>query len=196
MGSCAGRDYSLRSGTGVLAYGYKFSLSTRPQTLSRIQAPWSLQGSREIRSNGGRWLGLQPVVRRISDAVPSSLHSHSQRSCRPQPRGGGGDATSRQDTRQDRWLYFGFLTSLFFFRCLFEGSPSLPWGWPKNVESQAIWVLTRQSRVGDCRRHRVTEPPAGKAREACGLTSEPLVHKAGNSVEMTGFTCEEILGIQ
>ena len=43
------------------------------------------------------------AVRRTSDTVPSSLYSHSQRSCEPQQRrGGGGDASSRQDTRQDR----------------------------------------------------------------------------------------------
>ena len=34
--------------------------------------------------------------------------NHSQRSCRPQPRGSGGDATPREDTRQDRWLYLNF----------------------------------------------------------------------------------------
>ena len=69
-------------------------------------------------ADGGRWLGLQPGVRRISGAVPSSLYRHSQRSCQPQPREGGGDATSRKDTRQDRWLYFGFQLRWSLFLCL------------------------------------------------------------------------------
>ena len=41
--------------------------------------------------------------------------------------------------------------------------------------------------------HRTT---CRETREACGLTSEPLARQAGKSAEITGFTCEEILGIQ
>ena len=107
-----------------------------------------LGGPAEGGPDVGRWLGLQPGVRRISDAVPSSsLYSHSQRSCRPQPRGGGGDATSRKDTRQDCWLYFDF---------------------PLRR------VLRSYSGEGP------------KCRES-------LARRAGNSAEMTVFTCEEIL---
>ena len=70
--------------------------------LTFASAPGPLEGIEGIRPRwGGRWLGLQSAVRSISEVVPSSLYSHSQRSCLPQPRGGGGDATSRQDTRQD-----------------------------------------------------------------------------------------------
>ena len=51
-------------------------------------------------------LARLPILRRTSDAVPCSLYSHSQRSCRPQPRGSDGDAAPRKDTRQDRRLSF------------------------------------------------------------------------------------------
>ena len=85
----------------LLVYGYKFFTEyTAIDVLKYSSAPGPFE-DRGIRPDGGRWLGLQPAVRRTSDAVPSSLYRHSQRSCRPQPRRGGGDATSRQVTRQD-----------------------------------------------------------------------------------------------
>ena len=37
-----------------------------------------------------------------SDILPCSLYSESPLSCRPQPRGSGGDGAPRKDTRQDR----------------------------------------------------------------------------------------------
>ena len=194
MGSFAGRDYSPCSGT----YGYMFSLSTWPQTLSRIQAPLVTSGIEGIRPDGGRWLGLQHGVRRFSDAVPSSLYSHNQRSCRPQPRGNG-DATSRKDTRQDRWRYFEFQLRWSFSKCVFQGFSDPILERTQNVESQAVWLLTRQSRLrvfSLFRRHRVMEPPARKPGKLVGLTSEPLARNAGNSVEMSRFTCEETLGTQ
>ena len=102
-----------------LFYGYSFSSRSLPQTLWCTQAPLVPSRIEGIRTDGGRWLGSQPAVRRASDAVPSSLYSHSQRRCRPQPRGGGRDATSRQDTRQDRWLYFKFQLRVFYWgECL------------------------------------------------------------------------------
>ena len=52
-------------------------------------------------ASGGRWLGPQPAVRSSSDIVLCSVCSHSQLSCRPQPRESDGDVTSRKDTRQD-----------------------------------------------------------------------------------------------
>ena len=106
-----------------------------------LKCPWI----EEIRPDGGRWLGLQPGVRRTSDAAPSSLYSHSQRSSRPQPRGGGGDATSRQDTRQDRWLYFGFQLRWSFFRCLLRVLRPYNWEGPKCRESGRLAVDTTKS---------------------------------------------------
>ena len=53
------------------------------------------------------------------DAVPCSLYSHSQRSCRPQPRRIDGDVTPRKDTRQDRRLFF----KLPLHHVLLQGGP-------------------------------------------------------------------------
>ena len=65
---------------------------TATDAFTFFQAPLVPSVIEGIRPAGGRWLGLQLGIRRFSDAVPSSLYSHSQRSFRPQPRGGGGDA--------------------------------------------------------------------------------------------------------
>ena len=78
--------------------------------------PWSHRGSRGYAPMGAdSWdCSLLCAVYQML-----SLYSHSQRTCRPQPRGGGGDATSRQDTRQDRWLYFEFQLRWSPFLCVF-----------------------------------------------------------------------------
>ena len=104
------------------------------------------------------WVSLLPV-----ESQPTELPATTE--------GGGGDATSRQDTRQDRWLYFGFQLHWSFFSGVFQGLCDPTMGRAQNVESQAVWLLTRQSRLGVYtlfRRHRVTEPPAGKPGKLVG----------------------------
>ena len=85
-----------------------------------------------------------PDVRRIYD-VHYSLYRHSQRSRRPQPRGGGGDATSRKDTRQDRWLYFDCQLRWSLCKVSFRGSPTPRWGGPKCRESGRLAADTTKS---------------------------------------------------
>ena len=75
------------------------------RTLGLCKHPWSLPGPREL-AMAVASLARLPILRRTSDAVPCSLYSHSQRSCRPQPRGSDGDAAPRKDIRQDRRLSF------------------------------------------------------------------------------------------
>ena len=70
------------------------------------------------------------------------------------PGGGGGDAASRLDTRQDRWRYFEFLQPRWSeFVCHLRVLRPHKGEGP-NVESQAIWLLTRQSRLGVYTRRR------------------------------------------
>ena len=112
---------------------------------------------------------------------------------------GGGDATSRKDTMQDPWLYFEsqLRWSLFYVSC--EGSPTLQWGGAQHVESQAGLGADATKSSGSLHSFQTTLSHRTTCRdtwEACGLTSESLARKAGNSAEMTGFTSEEILGIQ
>ena len=152
-----------------------------PDTSVYVSAPGPFE-DRGVRPDGGRWLVLQPAVNRTSDGVLSSPSSHSQRA----PRGGGGDDTSRQDTWQDRWLYFGLKLRWSFFQVSFKGSPTLQCGGPKSRLGVLHSFHTTPSHGTTCR----------ETWEAYGLNSEPLARKAGNSTEMTGYTCEEIVGIQ
>ena len=180
MGSSAARDFYLHIWCSWFTDS-SFHWVHGHRRFEVLKRPWSLLD----RVDTPRWLGLQPGVRRISDAVPSSLCRHSQRSCRPQPRGGGGDATSRKDTRHDRWLYFDIQLRWSLLKVFFGGSPTLQWEGPKCRESGPLAADT-------------TKSSGSFHRAACRETreAEPLARKAGNSAEMTGFTCEEILGIQ
>ena len=81
----------LRGWPGVRSFGTRLpqvrllalhSAGTRfPEVLAAdtsvyVSAPGPF-GDRGDTPGWGRWLGLQPGVRRTSDAVPSSLYSHS-----------------------------------------------------------------------------------------------------------------------
>ena len=105
-------------------YGYKFSLSTRPRTFHVLKHPWSLRGSRGYALMGADGLGLQPGVRRLSDAVPSSLYSHSQRSCRPQPREVAETPPLARTQSRTVGCILNFNCVGPFFECFLRGSPT------------------------------------------------------------------------
>ena len=146
---------------------------------------------------GGRWLGLQPGVRRISDAVPFLPCTATVNGAAGHKRGEVAETPPLART-QGRTvgciLIFNFVGP--FLKCFLRVLRPYN-GEDQNVESQAVRLLTRQSRLGVYtlfrRHHRAT---CRETWKACGLTPEPLARKAGNSTEMTGFTCEEILGLQ
>ena len=77
MGSRPGRDYSLACLRVLVFIGYMATVAWKyPRApICPSWFPWR------------SWLGPQPAVCSTADIVPCSLCSHSQRSCRPQPRG-------------------------------------------------------------------------------------------------------------
>ena len=84
-------------------------------------------------------------------------------------------------------------TSLVPFKCVFQGFSDPSNGEdPKCRESGRLAADTTKS-SGSLHSFQTTPSHRTTCRdtwEACGLTSEPLARKAGNSVEMTEFTCE------
>ena len=73
-----------------------------PLKFASAPGPSGDRGGMPLMASWGRWRGMPPAVRRTPDAVPWSLYSLSQRSCRPQPLGSRREAAPCEDTRQDR----------------------------------------------------------------------------------------------
>ena len=122
---------SVRTTTGTFYCGLMSSSSSWTRWPRSLQAPLVLTGIEGIRSDGVQWLGLQPAARSTSDAVPCSLYSHSQPSCRPQPRGSGGDATPRKDTTQNLLIVLPppRIVAVFFrlFQCVSRWARGRKW---------------------------------------------------------------------
>ena len=84
----------------VLLWAYEFLEYTDTEASKLASAPGPFEDRGEMAMACASSLFPSYAVHQMMSLC--SLYSHSLRSCRPQPRGGGGDATSRQDTRQDR----------------------------------------------------------------------------------------------
>ena len=81
------------------------------------------------KSNGARWWLSRKLYRRLQGAL--NFNEHRQWSRRPQPKGRGGDATPRKDTRWEHW------------RCsakaiLVVGFP-LKWSWVRMDAPESVW---------------------------------------------------------